>query len=190
MKQYALGMGLALLLAISSLPASADCGSMTTEHHLRTSTGFTLGPGDIVRLAEPLMLTGTVHNINTGLIHLDLADGSDVIVPTSLAFFRDGNIISSSILDEGSSVSVEIPGDYNWVMGLGSNAPFASVFGDNEVVVLGGYGGPVWISPAALAAANLELVTSASFDTDEAATLHLNSDGDLEADVDVDVELR
>lgn len=195
MKNYALGMGLALLLTMSSLPASADCavhGSTMINSNLSASS-FNINNGDIVRFNAPLMLSGiadVLDGANTGLVHLTLNDGSHLIVPQTLSFFQNGSLISSGSLIDGANVSVELPRDYNWVVDTGMNAPFASIFGNN-VVVLGGYDGPIWVTPGALANADFELVTAASGMMDSTADLNadIEVDSDFEAGIDMDDEV-
>lgn len=190
MKNYALGMGLALLLTMSSLPASADCavhgGTMINSN--LSAGSFNINNGDIVRFNAPLMLSGiadVMDGANTGLVHLTLNDGSHLIVPQTLSFFQNGSMISSGSLLDGANVSVELPMDYNWVVDTGTNAPFSSIFGNN-VVVLGGYDGPIWVTPGALANADFELVTAAIDMMDSTADLDADVDVDLEADIDMD----
>lgn len=173
MKNYALGLGIIGALAFSALPAAADCGcshsSMEMEHSITSHLeAGGLGPGDILSFNQPFELTGTVDSRRTGLVHMTTADGMHLIVPESLSF-RQGEVpISPLGLDTGSVATVIIPHNHNWVINGAPNVPFASEFSGQDVILLGGYGGPVWIPRSTLLQADLDFTASSGVPMDDA----------------------
>lgn len=196
MKKLVLGLGLAAAMTMASLPAAADCGdmhsktSMDTTIHANLEAGG-LGPGDIIAFNHPLMLTGTVESHDMGLVHLNLTNGMHAIVPESLAFRQDGMMISSAGLNDGALITAEIPADHNWVINAGPNVPFASRFEGQDVILLGGYDGTIWLPRADLLQADLDFVADSGVMVDmEAAELEDEVDVDLNLETDVDVDLE
>lgn len=181
MKNLALGLGLVGTLALSALPASADCADPSMHSKMESERSITsnlesgsIGPGDILSFNEPLEVTGTVDSRRTGLVHLTTAEGIHLIVPETLEFWRGHRPASAMGLEKGAMTTVVIPANHNWVVQGGANVPFAADFAGQDVILLGGYDGTIWIPRSTLLQADLDFVSSSGVKMDGAEAAELD----------------